>query len=178
MYAMHLCMRCLLPLHVLSAVITQQPSGDSPVMNALLPLFLAIPILLMVLSEIEPFEKMKSLTQPDDDGNIPRIGRVILHVYDMATEKIDRMIGGTDNEERVAQRNERLGVLARALARAKSIRRVTIRSTRSARESIRRVTIRSTGSAREAASQAEARATEALARAGEVRVESDSSLST
>eukprot|EP00966_Prymnesium_polylepis_P275855 6373918-Prymnesium_polylepis.1 len=131
-------------------------------MNALLPLFLAIPILLMVLSEIEPFEKMKSLTQPDDDGNIPRIGRVILHVYDMTTEKIDRMIGGTDNEERVAQRNERLGVLARALSRAKSIRRVTARSTRSARE---------------AASQAEARATEALARAGEVRVESAPSMS-
>ena len=69
------------------------PSCGSPVMSALLPLFLAVPISLMVLFEVELLDKMRALTQPDDDGNIPRIGRAVLYVRNVATKVVDMDVG-------------------------------------------------------------------------------------
>ena len=69
------------------------PSCGSPVVSALLPVFLAVPISLMVLFEVELLDKMRALTQPDEDGNIPRIGRAVLYVRNMATKTVDMHMG-------------------------------------------------------------------------------------
>jgi len=73
----------------LVASIVTSAYPDDPLMSALLPLFLAVPISLMVLFEVELLDKMKALTQPDDNGNVPRIGRAVLYVRNMATKTID-----------------------------------------------------------------------------------------
>mmetsp|Transcript_11696 Transcript_11696/g.29245 ORF Transcript_11696/g.29245 Transcript_11696/m.29245 type:complete len:113 (+) Transcript_11696:2163-2501(+) len=73
----------------LVASIVTNAYPDDPVMSTLLPLFLAVPISLMVHFEVKLLDKMKELTQPDDEGNVPHIGRAILYVRNMATKTID-----------------------------------------------------------------------------------------
>ena len=95
-------------------------------MSALLPIFLFVPIALTALFEIELLSKLRSFTEPDDDGNVSRIGRAILHVSRQATERMDRVIGTTDSGREIeARSSERLDVLAsvKALRRGSSVRR-------------------------------------------------------
>ena len=87
---------------------------NSPVMSALLPMFMAVPIALMVLFEIELLDKFKALTEPDENGNVRCIGRAMeLYVSSRATRQVEHIIGSTDHSEASkAEHDERLAVLA------------------------------------------------------------------
>eukprot|EP00966_Prymnesium_polylepis_P201589 4670874-Prymnesium_polylepis.1 len=61
----------------LVASIVTDAYPDDPAMSILLPMFLAVPIALMVLYEIELLDKVWPLTELDDNGHVRCMGRVI-----------------------------------------------------------------------------------------------------
>ena len=89
----------------LVASIVTSAYPDDPVMSALLPLFLVVPIVMMVLYEIEVLDQIKALTQPDDDGNILRIGRAILYVRDVATRMLEKSTAQTVSHDASLRRS-------------------------------------------------------------------------
>jgi hypothetical protein len=112
---------------LVASIVTNAYPND-PVMSALLPLFLAVPIALMVLSELELLKRFKRLMEPDEDGNVQWIGRIVLHVCRMANSQIERVCSTSGRGEvSKAERDERLKVLvsAKALRREPSERRKT-----------------------------------------------------
>jgi len=112
---------------LVASIVTNAYPND-PVMSALLPLFLAVPIALMLLFELELLERFKGLVEPDEDGNVQWIGRIVLHVCRMANSQIERVCGTSGRGEvSKAERDERLKVLIRvkALRGRHSARRTT-----------------------------------------------------
>jgi len=75
---------------LVASIVTNAYPND-PLMSALLPLFLAMPIALMVLFQLELLERFKRLMEPDEDGNVQWIGRIVLHVCRMANSQIERV---------------------------------------------------------------------------------------
>ena len=110
---------------LVASIVTNAYPND-PVMSALLPLFLAVPIALMVLFELEVLERFNGIVKPDEDGNVLWIGRIVLHVRRMANSQIERVCSTSGRSEvSKAERDERLKVLIRvkALRRRFSARR-------------------------------------------------------
>ena len=116
---------------LVASIVTNAYPND-PVMSALLPLFLAVPIALMVFFELELLERFNGLVEPDEDGNVQWIGRIVLHVRRMANSQIERVCSTSGRGEvSKAERDERLEVLNRI----KALRgRSSARSTSSVRK--------------------------------------------
>ena len=109
---------------LVASIVTNAYPND-PVMSALLPLFLAVPIAFMILFELELLTKFKELMKPDEEGNVKCIGRVMLHVGHRAISQIERMCGTTGSGDAgKIERDERLKVLVsvKALRRRSSAR--------------------------------------------------------
>eukprot|EP00966_Prymnesium_polylepis_P197104 4567820-Prymnesium_polylepis.1 len=74
--------------------------GGSPAMSVLLPMLLAVPIVLLVLFELELPKKLWALVQPlmqplvqlRDDGNVPHIG--------LALQRLERMVTASPSDDR------------------------------------------------------------------------------
>ena len=112
---------------LVASIVTNAYPND-PVMSALLPLFLAVPIALMILFELELLEKFKELVEPDEEGNVKCIGRIMLHIGRGAISQVERMCGTTGSDEAgKVEHNERLKVLfsVKGLRRRSSARRKT-----------------------------------------------------
>jgi hypothetical protein len=110
---------------LVASIVTNAYPND-PIMSALLPLFLAVPIALMVLFELELLERFKGLVEPDGDGNVQFLGRIVLYVHRMANSQIERACSTSGRGEvSNAERDERLKVLlsVKALRRRSSARR-------------------------------------------------------
>eukprot|EP00966_Prymnesium_polylepis_P121748 2814148-Prymnesium_polylepis.1 len=133
---------------LVASIVTNAYPND-PVMSALLPLFLAGPIALMVLFELELLERFKRLMEPDEDGNVQRIGRIVLHVRRMANSQTERVCSTSGRGEvSMAERDERLKVLVSvtALRRRSSARRMLVSVKALRRSSARRKTSVTEGS--------------------------------
>jgi|EP00966_Prymnesium_polylepis_P311053 hypothetical protein len=84
-------------------------------MSVLLPAFLAVPILLTLVMELEVIDWLTALTEPDDNGNVSRIGRALLRVSRMATEQTDHALRSNDADKRSQRaRDQRRRTLSRA----------------------------------------------------------------
>ena len=85
----------------------------------MLPAFLAVPILLTVVMELEVIDWLTALTEPDDNGNVSRIGRALLRISRMATEQTDRALRTKDADKRSERARDQR---RRTLSRAKTLR--------------------------------------------------------